>query len=531
MTVRKPVDSPTGELAQALSVLNARIEPVPLVGAGGGPSQVLVDLGPLLKSVHLIQLKHTTLLCLEFAQALQPVGVKLLDYARPVPLLASAGIHAPHSFACSGTVVFAQWPSLQVNDMQPITVGLLGLPTPYAVRNVPVQRFSKDTLITLQHYFAVGAAAMPALIGGHSANAIELRSLLKTLTQVQAQTTNLFVGKADGVIGGVVEGWVWNPSQPKKRFEIQAWLGDRLVGYGQANLWREDLEKAKKDDGRVKFEVRIANFLNDGQVHAIQIKIVDPDTHQAIKNLGEPLKYQHLNKSFAFALKPEIMGYDVDVRMVKLLLKRANLGNQALAIEAACRKISMHLEDLDFNAARQGLERLFQMGFDNGFSRTKLAESYVVEGDYAQAAAFYRQVIAKAKDFVWAHIGLGYVCERLFEKNDAIAAYQQALALSPNLKKIAERIDVLRSELNLNEPDAELAPATLEGLIKHTQRSLLVNPSDYALSEKIHTFEQQLKQLGGAHATETPRNTVESLALRRLRHARIFLQSCVSHAK
>lgn len=523
--------SPTGDLAKALELLNGRLVPSSDV-AMPPPAEKLVELGDQLKSVHVFQLKQTTLLCLEFTQELPLAGVKLLDPTRKVPLIASAGVHSPGSLASSGAVVFAQWPNLDLTGVAQLTIGVLGAAAPYGIQGVVPQRFTKESLHTVHAYFSRGPSAMAALFKAQRSNASELKTLVKSLNQLQAQSANVFLGKVDAVLGGMIEGWLWNPAQPNKRFEVQAWLGDRLVGYGLANVWREDLAQAGKGDGRVKFEVKVAHALNDGQQHLVQMKIVDSDTHQIIQELGKPLAYQHVNKSFAFAIKPEIMGCELDRRMVKALLKKANLGPNGQAIEAGFRKVSMHLENLDYKSARQLINGLMQLGFDNGFSRTKLAESYLVEGDFVQAVDIFKQVASKAKDFVWAYLGLGYVYERLFDVQHAIAAYQHALTISPNLSNIASRVEALQAEFSLGmQAEHEQSPAALEGLIKHAQRGLIANASDYTLSQKIHGFQLQLKTLAGAHVAEPVEYATESIALRRLRHARIYLQSCLNHAK
>jgi phytanoyl-CoA hydroxylase len=62
-------------------------------------------------------------------------------------------------------------------------------------------------------------------------------------------------GYVDCVVDGCVHGWAWNPGQPDEAVEIKVLVDGREAARGSARLFRPDLERAGKGDGRHGFEV------------------------------------------------------------------------------------------------------------------------------------------------------------------------------------------------------------------------------------------------------------------------------------
>ncbi len=535
MTQARKNISSTTELAKALSVLNGRVEPAEdLVQQRSSRHDVSADFKmSAVKPERFVAVQHAggLLIAVELNGIQDPVLAKLFDLSSKVPLLASAGNHVPGSLSGKGKQIFIHVFGQSPKSGVPLGVELLFKDKTQLKFKLEVQSLRESSSKLLLDICGAGTASFGQLLEQDLNKKSSLHAIAAHLVKFERSIAPKFIGKVDGVIGGVIEGWFWNPAEPKKRYELQAWIGEKLVGYARANLWREDLEKAGKDDGKVKFELRVSNILNDGETHLLQVKVFDPDTCQMLINLGEPLKYQHLNKSFSLSIKPQIMDATLNGRLLNALLKKANVGLNGPRIKSDFLKIFLHLESLEYKQARGLIEQQMQSGFDNGFSRTKLAETYVIEQDYAKAAEIYRMVIAKAKDFVWSYSGLGFVLDRMGLKADAIVVYQELLKISPSMKDVFEKVSRLQSELEMDSASDTLSPVLVENLIKHSQRALLSNPDDYALSEKIHSLELTLKKMAGVVFSASTTASSKSLALRRLQHARIYLQSCINHAK
>lgn len=83
----------------------------------------------------------------------------------------------------------------------------------------------------------------------------------------------LFEGRFDTVIEGRAEGWLYNHRRPDTRYDIDLLVNDRLVAWGTADLYREDLQQAKKGDGRVKFSIPLPRRVLGGQPKRIVARV------------------------------------------------------------------------------------------------------------------------------------------------------------------------------------------------------------------------------------------------------------------
>lgn len=87
------------------------------------------------------------------------------------------------------------------------------------------------------------------------------------------KSKDLFEGRFDTIIEGRAEGWVFNHAKPGQRYEIDLYAENRLVAWGKADLYREDLFAAKKGDGRLKFSILLPRRVLVGQPRKIIAKI------------------------------------------------------------------------------------------------------------------------------------------------------------------------------------------------------------------------------------------------------------------
>jgi tetratricopeptide (TPR) repeat protein len=97
----------------------------------------------------------------------------------------------------------------------------------------------------------------------------------------------------------------------------------------------------------------------------------------------------------------------------------------------------------NFSEAYQGLAQCYeQTGQENRAAYAKAMVAYS-SGAYATAVQQLLQVATALPDFTQAHLGLGMAYEKIGETEKAIAAYQRALQLQPDLWFARARIEAL----------------------------------------------------------------------------------------
>ena len=57
-----------------------------------------------------------------------------------------------------------------------------------------------------------------------------------------------FKGSIDKIEDGIISGWVYNENNIKKKVKVQALVNNILVGEGNADNFRVDLQRAKIGD-------------------------------------------------------------------------------------------------------------------------------------------------------------------------------------------------------------------------------------------------------------------------------------------
>lgn len=90
---------------------------------------------------------------------------------------------------------------------------------------------------------------------------------------VSRRPNDRFEGRFDTIIEGRAEGWVFNHSKPDQRYEVDIYAENRLVAWGKADLFREDLELAKKGDGRIKFSIPLPRRVLAGHAKKIIARV------------------------------------------------------------------------------------------------------------------------------------------------------------------------------------------------------------------------------------------------------------------
>jgi phytanoyl-CoA hydroxylase len=87
-------------------------------------------------------------------------------------------------------------------------------------------------------------------------------------------SSSAFDGHVDTIHDGWVLGWAWSKDQPLDPIEIRVLLDDDEIGRVLAALYRADLERAGKGNGRHAFQVQLPDGI-DGGSHTV--RVVGPD--------------------------------------------------------------------------------------------------------------------------------------------------------------------------------------------------------------------------------------------------------------
>lgn len=498
MATKKAPTKKVNELAQALTLLNKTIAPQPEVQAQQQalekarkqlkPSQTKVEVA------HLLPFEGSALLALQLDGPVKPVLVKLFDRGLQVPLLASAGAQVPGSLGANGTHVFAQFAGLKLQPAKSYQFELVFEDNTHTGASAAAELVGSNNVRSVLALCTEGQAALAVLLKAEHKKDSELRKLVAKLIELEKRYVSPYVGKVDEIIGGVVEGWVWCPAKPMNRYEVQAWCGDRLVGYGMANLWREDLERLKKDDGRLKFEIPLARHLFDGQTHTIQMKIVGQGEPDVSMNFGQPLEFNAPKRNFNNEHLQFLMAYSLSQKVAGALAGKLKDVAQQQALTDYMHKVCLHLENREPAQARQVLELAMQQAAKAGaLWNIKFAESYMLEKQFDQAVEHYSKAVKAGKDFIWAHMGLGVAYQQKGDKAQALKVFENAETISPNYAPLQAKLSALRAEALLDLKDTDsLATEQLEKMVQQGKHALVNNPDNRELSRVLVRLQQRL---------------------------------------
>src|SRR5687767_9314469 len=82
---------------------------------------------------------------------------------------------------------------------------------------------------------------------------------------------NIYEGYFDQVLNGLIFGWGWQSDSPNDPISVDLYVDTIYQRTIIANLYRADLEKAKKGNGRHAFEIKLPDRLHDGKVYSIRL--------------------------------------------------------------------------------------------------------------------------------------------------------------------------------------------------------------------------------------------------------------------
>ena len=83
------------------------------------------------------------------------------------------------------------------------------------------------------------------------------------------------VGHIDRCDRERLEGWVFSPAEPQRRFTLQIYIGDLLLGETVADRERPDLAAAGYGTGHCAFSFQMSHFLPKGALNKVRMHVVD----------------------------------------------------------------------------------------------------------------------------------------------------------------------------------------------------------------------------------------------------------------
>ena len=81
------------------------------------------------------------------------------------------------------------------------------------------------------------------------------------------------IGHIDRCDAERLEGWVFSPAEPERRFSLQIYVGDQLLGETVADRMRPDLAAAGYGGGRCAFTYQMPHFLPKGTPNRIRMRV------------------------------------------------------------------------------------------------------------------------------------------------------------------------------------------------------------------------------------------------------------------
>lgn len=273
-------------------------------------------------------------------------------------------------------------------------------------------------------------------------------------------------GHFDGVVDQQAHGWAFDVAQPTRRVAVEVVCGGEVVAAGVAERLRDDLQAKGIGDGRHHFRLTLSSELFDGRPHELQVRVADT---------GWPLG------GTAVATLPARTPGAVDlmpraqvVARVHALAQRAQVRHpQAVQVLLhAVRTAALQQETGLPGLARAGYERLLGIVGADALLHSRIAETWLQDGNAVAAERACRTALALDARFAWALLTLGNALLAQARAQEAQEAYAQAVALAPDcapararLVRVRGSAEVERAEQLERQGNREAAAAVLTAVL------------------------------------------------------------------
>lgn len=329
------------------------------------------------------------------------------------------------------------------------------------------------------------------------------------LQAVQKYLKNPFVGKFDNVENGLAGGWILNPLNVDERYEVHVMEGFRLVGYGVANLFREDLLHAGKLDGCVAFKVRIANSMYDGKEHQLSIRVKGRRDHA--------IPGRVLFKGPQLTPRKLVLDYSTKWKLLEGALRTYQDEARWLDVFEIYQKTCLDIESGEYTSALLHLSDLKSLGLHLSIIELLTAEVDYLKGKYQEVKTRLEPALTGDANEALLSYFLALTFKQLSKPSTAFEFVERALQAKDQLYGCLAAAEALHDELTDLTLDDD--STSREKKLARLHKQLLKNPDNKEVTRKISLI---------LHSTESSIDhklvTKEDLeALDNLRHSRILV--------
>ena len=387
------------------------------------------------------------ILLLDMATFVEPVGAGAEDLVREHKFLAFLPMPS-QAMTSNATLHFE---ALQED----------GIRTEFALEMKPLQKLEgalrASVMREYRHLFAPAVSALlpakhPLRAAGQQVVNKAAKALPRNAVAAPASVTVAPVPRAQGffdeIIEGRAEGWAHDPANPKQRLVVEILEGDRVVGRGVADRFRDDLLNAGIGDGRYCFKVPISYELRDGQPHQLTARIAKTKQILRIKGGGSHHLLQHapFDKSdFDFIPAKETFQLAATIA--------AGLGSEErrrqFAYSFGNANLSLETRELT-DAARNFFDLIHKYG-EHPLFFCKVSECYVLSERLGDALGSYKRALDVAPGFGFAWFGLAGVSRKLGDLAKAKSAYAECAKQLPDFEPAVRRVKEVTVQLLKHE--------------------------------------------------------------------------------
>jgi hypothetical protein len=367
--------------------------------------------------------------------------------AHPLPRFVANGGYLNAQALPSGQTVYTAyvpWPGVTAGQLQMGCITADKRKPVFQVNCIPYASFTPELLLELLQRF--GRTLLPAFEATLGAEH-GLRKLLTPPAKPRDGSAFQPQGHLDGVLDGIVHGWLADPALGSAAITVELVRGDQVVASGAADYY---LETATACAGRHRFRLRLSYELFDGQVHGLRIRPLETGVYLP----GPPIPLK-----LPLSPTPDLdcIPRDQTLLLAQQLGRTAKVNNhraEQILIKTFAQACLQQETGL-LHEARNGYQRLAQVLGVNALCHCKLGETWLLDNQPKAALAAYRAAGQLAPQLFWAHLGQGNAMRLLGQTLAAQDAYRNAIECAPNAtvaapakRRLADiRIDALAARL------------------------------------------------------------------------------------
>lgn len=259
------------------------------------------------------------------------------------------------------------------------------------------------------------------------------------------------IGFFDHIHDGHAYGWAFNQNSPGERVTIDIYCDGNLVGQSIANEFRKDLLDAGIGDGYYSFRIPISYELSNGK----EYKLLARDTNSLAPLEGSPQAFgpHMLTREFDLIARSEGLDYLLKFINSKIQkVSQSKIDSYIKVFDLA----SMLQETGKTHDARHAWESFEKALGNNALFPFKIAETFMLEGQYESALKFYMKAASEDLKWFWPHLGIGGAYRSMKKYAESFSAVDVARSLKPVDTTIIARLGELKSIIAPGPADESL---------------------------------------------------------------------------